>query len=73
MRETILKIITEIESEKRARAVVPSYALVLEVTRRLHVKAMQELEQMQTAGVVHLGNTINDTYILINKPPETLF
>lgn len=73
MRETILKIIREIESEKQARAVVPSHALTMEVTRRLHTTAMQELEQMQTAGVVRMGNTINDTYILINKPSEILF
>jgi hypothetical protein len=73
MKATILKTIKEIESEKQARAVVPSYACRLEIIKRVKELTLQTLEQMQAAGVVRMGNTINDKYILINEQKQTRF
>ena len=69
MQNRILAAIAEIESAKRARAVVPSYALCQEVCGRLRLEKsvlLSELEKMQGVGVVFgIGSTINDTYILL--------
>ena len=77
MQNIILKVIADIEAEKRAAAVAPRHAMVLEVTNRLHTKALQELEIMQATGVVRLGHTLNDRYISVNRQPtnasKTLF
>ena len=69
MQKQILETIQQIETEKQGGRVVPSYAVCLEVCRRLRLQKtdlLPELEKMQTAGVVFgIGNTGNDNYILL--------
>jgi hypothetical protein len=68
MENKILETIKQIETEKRAARRVPCYALCYEICRRLNIpkiELLQELKTMQAAGVVFVGNTINDNYILL--------
>jgi len=69
MQATILETIKQIEHEKQAARLVPSYAVCLEVCKRLRIAKpvlLSELETMKAAGVVFgIGNTINDNYILL--------
>jgi DNA-binding XRE family transcriptional regulator len=68
MQNEILETIKQIETEKQTARRVPCYALCYEICRRLNVPKtvlLQELKAMQAAGVVFVGNTINDNYILL--------
>jgi len=73
----ILETIKQIEHEKQAARVVPSYAVCLEICKRLRIAKpvlLCELEKMKTAGVVfEIGNTGNDNYILLQPLKNYLF
>jgi hypothetical protein len=69
MRATILATIKQIEHEKQAARLVPSYAVCWEVCRRLRIERavlLSELETMKSERVVFgIGNTLSDNYILL--------
>ena len=63
----ITEIINQIEEDKKARNVFPTYALFLEIVRihgnRDEVK--DELNKLYKEGKIKIGETVNDKYILI--------
>jgi hypothetical protein len=63
----ILEIIRQIESVKQAAKIVPSHAVILEITK-IHgnaYAARDELNRLQREGKVKIGDTVNDQYVLV--------
>ena len=63
MQSTIIKILTEIENRNRSECKEPTAPLLINVKRELLTQLSSELEAMQRAGIITIGNTINDKYI----------
>lgn len=63
MRNIITQILTEIESRKRSANKAPSAPLLGEVKEGIIKYTLQELEDMEKAGIIETGHTINDKYI----------
>jgi len=66
MQQTIIQILTDIQSRKTEARKEPTYTLLNELTAELATRLLLELEAMKRAGIITVGNTINDKYIVLN-------
>ncbi|MDR0420428.1 MAG: hypothetical protein LBH30_03130 [Prevotellaceae bacterium] len=66
MQEIILEILTDITRQKREARAEPAAPILREVSQELHRRALQALQDLETAGKIVSGNTINDKYFKIN-------
>ncbi len=62
MKDIILKIISEIQAEKVKSKHVPTFALRIEILKRIWNKADKELTKLSDSKKVVTGRTINDEY-----------
>ena len=63
MRNIIIQIIKEIERRKKAERIKPTAPVLAEVQREIRSMYLKEIEEMEKAGIIKTGNTINDKYI----------
>jgi soluble P-type ATPase len=66
MQQTIIEILKHIESRKREAGKQPTAPLLMELNAELKTRLLHELDTMQRAGIITVGNTINDKYIKLN-------
>lgn len=66
MQNTIIQILTEIERRKQSENKAPATPLLTEVQTEVKNQLLQELTEMERAGIIRIGDTINDKYIKIN-------
>jgi hypothetical protein len=66
MQEIIIQIIKDIQSRKQAENRHPVYPVLLEIMRELDTQFSRELETMERAGTIKIGDTINDKFIKLN-------
>lgn len=66
MKQLIINIVRDIEKRKADTNVIPTHAVLMEVSNEIHTRLIHELNEMQRAGIVEMGRTINDKYIKIN-------
>lgn len=67
MQEIIFEIITDITRQKREAGTEPSAPILREVSQELHRRALQALQDLQTAGKIVSGETINDKYFKVTN------
>lgn len=66
MQNIIIQIIKEIQSQKQAEDKAFTASLLLEVQAEIRNRFLRELSEMERAGIIQTGNTINDKYIKLN-------
>ena len=66
MQQTIIQILTDIQTRKTEARKEPTAPLLNELTTALATRLLIELDTMQRAGIITVGNTINDKYIKLN-------
>ena len=64
--EALLREIRAIEGERRAKSVEPIHALY----RDLHRRVDEALNRLYKAGMIRVGDTINDRYISSTTNPQ---
>ena len=65
MQELIFEILTEITNRKREAGKEPITPIFGEVVTELKRRALQDLKDLETAGKIVSGDTINDKYFRI--------
>ncbi len=66
MQEIIFEILTDITRQKSEAGREPNAPILREVLMELNRKALQALKDLETAGKIVSGETINDKYFKIN-------
>jgi transcriptional accessory protein Tex/SPT6 len=65
MQKTITQILVEIERRKREARKEPTAPILREIISELNRRALQELKNLENAGEIISGDTINDKYFRI--------
>jgi len=66
MQEIIFEILTEITRRKREERKEPTAPILREVLTELNRRALQELKNLENAGKIKSGDTMNDKYFKVN-------
>lgn len=65
MQDILIKILKEIQNNKHSANKAITSPLLVEVKAEIIKYTLQELEAMERAGILKIGNTINDKYIML--------
>ena len=66
MQEIIFEILTDITRRKREVRKEPTTPILREVLTELNRRALLELKNLENAGKIKSGDTINDKYFKVN-------
>jgi hypothetical protein len=66
MQKIIFEIITDLTRQKHEARTEPTVAILREITNELNRRKLQALQDLETAGKIVSGKTINDKYFKIN-------
>ena len=66
MQNIIIQIFTEIECRKQSENKALTTPLLMEIHTEIKKRFLHELAEMERAGIIRIGDTINDKYIKIN-------
>ena len=65
MQKIIFEIITDLTRKKREARTEPTAPILREITDELNRRKLQALQDLQAAGKIVSGETINDKYFRI--------
>lgn len=63
----LLEVIKSITKEKEAARIAPTHVLILKDLGFLkdRERVQRELKELEAAGLIKIGNTINDRYVVV--------
>jgi len=66
MQEIVFEIITDIAHQKREAKKEPTAPILSEISTEIRRRVLQALQDLETAGKIVSGETINDKYFKVN-------
>jgi hypothetical protein len=66
MQNIIFEIITELTRQKREAGKEPTAPILREISDELNRRKLQALQDLETAGKIVSGDTVNDKYFKVN-------
>ena len=65
MKEYVLEVLVGVESRKRGRGIEPHFTTAMELKGELQGDIESVMQELEEAGMIHRGRTINDDYIAL--------